>query len=783
MIRLRSIATSFLILAALSAHAQLVVNEWMSKNRTGITDEDGDYSDWLEIYNGGSTAVNLGGYGLTDDAEEPGKWIFPPSTIEPNGHLLVFCSGKDRFGSELHTNFKLSENDEIVLTDLVSTLVHNVSVSHNTRDVSEGLTIDGASSISEFYQPTPNASNVNGVIHNRLELSHQPGFYPESFELTLSATEPHTVRYTLDGSIPTTNSPVYSTGIAIVNRTSEPINLASIPTTAPNLEPDVLWEAPTQTPFRGTVVRLRSFNGSQPTSHTVSGSYFINPLAENRYSLPIVSIITDSLNLFQYDTGIFIPGYHHDIDPDGGHHVWGSGNYHQAGDDWEREAHIELFSTNGELEVDQEVGIRVHGSGSRAYPQKSIRLYARQEYGYPKIDKQIFPEVDKDEFDVLVLRNFGQDFVTGVAQDVLANRIIKNMNQARLADRAVITFINGEYWGIQNLRERFDKHFLSDLHELNEDSIDIIDGYYGGVNMGDNDAYFQLYDFIEDHDFSVQSNYDQLASMMDIEDFIDNTLTRIYLGCYDWPGNNVRMWREKSPEGKFRWLLLDNDRCLGNSSYNSLEHATQPDSPGWPNPPESTLFLRRLLMNAGFRQQFISRMAELLNTELNKVRLATHLSDIYQQYQNSYHEHDARWSALDTHISLEESYQSIIDVVEVRSCYVKDHFVDYFELSESEFDYECDLSELTLSIEDPEERQLLVYPNPNNGRFDLVFSSLLLDEVELTLIDIKGSTVYSKKLAPNRPVLSMDVSDLSSGLYVLKVVSNNRAFTQKIILR
>lgn len=783
MIRLRSIATSFLILAALSAHAQLVVNEWMSKNRTGITDEDGDYSDWLEIYNGGSTAVNLGGYGLTDDAEEPGKWIFPPSTIEPNGHLLVFCSGKDRFESELHTNFKLSENDEIVLTDLVSTSVHNVLVSHNTRDVSEGLTIDGASSISEFYQPTPNASNVNGVIHNRLELSHQPGFYPESFELTLSATEPHTVRYTLDGSIPTTNSPVYSTGIAIVNRTSEPINLASIPTTAPNLEPDVLWEAPTQTPFRGTVVRLRSFNGSQPTSHTVSGSYFINPLAENRYSLPIVSIITDSLNLFQYDTGIFIPGYHHDIDPDGGHHVWGSGNYHQAGDDWEREAHIELFSTNGELEVDQEVGIRVHGSGSRAYPQKSIRLYARQEYGYPKIDKQIFPEVDKDEFDVLVLRNFGQDFVTGVAQDVLANRIIKNMNQARLADRAVITFINGEYWGIQNLRERFDKHFLSDLHELNEDSIDIIDGYYGGVNMGDNDAYFQLYDFIEEHDFSVQSNYDQLASMMDIEDFIDNTLTRIYLGCYDWPGNNVRMWREKSPEGKFRWLLLDNDRCLGNSSYNSLEHATQPDSPGWPNPPESTLFLRRLLMNAGFRQQFISRMAELLNTELNKVRLATHLSDIYQQYQNSYHEHDARWSALDTHISLEESYQSIIDVVEVRSCYVKDHFVDYFELSESEFDYECDLSELTLSIEDPEERQLLVYPNPNNGRFDLVFSSLLLDEVELTLIDIKGSTVYSKKLAPNRPVLSMDVSDLSSGLYVLKVVSNNRAFTQKIILR
>jgi hypothetical protein len=187
-------------------------------------------------------------------------------------------------------------------------------------------------------------------------------------------------------------------------------------------------------------------------------------------------------------------------------------------------------------------------------------------------------------------------------------------------------------------------------------------------------------------------------------------------------------------------------------------------------------------MNAGFRQQFISRMAELLNTELNRVRVATHLSDIYQQYQNSYHEHDARWSALDTHNSLEESYQSIIDVVEVRSCYVKDHFVDYFELSETEFDYECELSELNLSVEEADGRQFLVYPNPNNGRFDLVFSSLLLDEAQVTLIDIKGSVVYSKKLAPNRPVLSMDVSDLSSGLYVVKVVSDDIVQTEKVVV-
>ena len=270
---------------------------------------------------------------------------------------------------------------------------------------------------------------------------------------------------------------------------------------------------------------------------------------------------------------------------------------------------------------------------------------------------------------------------------------------------------------------------------------------------------------------------------MDVDDFIDNTLTRIYLGCYDWPGNNVRMWRERSPEGRFKWLLLDNDKCLDNADYNSLEHATEPDAPGWPNPPASTLFLRRLLMNPGFQQQFIERMAELLDTEFNRNRVAFHLSQIYQKYENEYDEHDARWSALHEYNSLEEAYQTIIDIIEVRSCYVREHFIEYFALSESDFDYECDMSELFLETKDRESTDIGIYPNPNTGIFDVLVSNLKSYEGEITLLDLEGALIYSDKFNSGQSVYRIDVEGVSSGIYFLRVTTNNGVSTKKLIIR
>lgn len=772
MIRTSSIILSFfLVLTFHNVLAQINLNEWVLENSTGIADADGDHSDWVELYNSSSTAVELNGYGLSDAPAEPYKWVFPSITMQPGEFLLVFCSDKNQFIPELHTNFKLSDEDVLVLTDPLGNTVQSIELEELPYNVSQGGVIDGSTELKQFYVPTPNGSNLDGIPYNQIALSRQPGFHAEAFQLSVSGSEPHEIRYTTDGSEPQATDSLFPAVLSIQDRSSEPLDLSSIPTTAPNAGPLVLWEIPEPNQFKGTVLRLRSFNNGAPSSHIVTASYFIHPSEYGRYSLPVVSIVTDSLNLFDYDTGIYVPGLHHDLDPEGGG-VWGTGNFHQSGDEWERVAHVQLFGEDGDIELNQQIGIRIHGTGSRALPQKSLRFYAREIYGEPKMEHEIFKNIGKDEFDVLVLRNMGQDFVTGVAQDVLANRLIDNMYQFKLADRPVISFINGEYWGIQNLRERFDKHYLSAYHELNEDSIDIIDSYYGGVSQGDNVAYFELYNFIADNDLSNESNYEFVEERMHIPDFIDNTLTRIYLGCYDWPGNNIRIWRERSPEGKFRWLLLDNDGCLGNADFNSLEHATDPNSTSWPNPQESTLFLRKLLENEEFKQQFISRMAHLLSTTFDRLRVGVHLTDLFNTYQPEYDEHDSRWKAMPDNTTLHASYDRIMDVVKTRSCHVREHFINYFNLQESEFPYPCDSTDLFLTTNSGVKggSSLLIYPNPNNGLFQLTIPTDLEGKVYLEIMDVSGSTVYKSSIDKAAgDAIEVNTQQLAAGIYVLQL--------------
>ena len=758
----------------------------MVENSTVLADEDGDFSDWVEIYNEGSVPINLLGFGLSDNENDPYKWVFGSTVIQPNEFLLVFCSDKDRAnGAELHTNFKLSGSDELVLTNPSGTALDQKELQSSPYDISMGYVVDGGGQTAEFYRSTPGSSNLSGIIRNRISQTREAGFYTDAFYLKATGSEAHAIRFTLNGSDPTEDDALWPDSLEIIDQSFQPNSISTIPTTADNLQPDILWEEPVSNLFKGTVIKLRSFEAGEPSSHVKNLSYFIHPEGGNRYSLPVVSLITDSLNLFDYDSGIFVPGISHDLNPNGGG-VWGTGNYREKGDEWERTCHFQLFNQAGELEHSQDVGIRISGAGSTAYPQKSIRIYARENYGEAKIENQLFPDSPTDEFDVVVLRNMGQDFVTGVAQDVLANEIAKPLHQATLDFRPVITFVNGKYWGIQNLRERFDKHFLAQFHDSDKDSIDIIDSYWGGVDVGTNDAFFELYNFLDDNNISVQSNYEYVESKMDIDDFIDNTLTRIYLGCYDWPGNNSKMWRERSTDGKFRWLLLDNDGCLGNASYNSIEHATDPNHVGWPNPPVSTLFLRRLLENDGFKQQFISRMADLLNTSFDKNLVGYELSDLYAYYNPEYSEHQDRWSPLAEDVALEDNYTEIMEVVRVRACYVREHFMNYFSLTEQEFPYACDSSALYLNTDEVANvgNELFVFPVPNNGIFTAVIPQTMTGKLEIELYDLSGKLIFvDEAQQQNGNQLSVSAEGVSAGVYTFRVSSKTETRYAKLIIQ
>ncbi|MDI6402839.1 FN3 associated domain-containing protein, partial [Balneolaceae bacterium ANBcel3] len=404
-----------------SLHAQnqelpaLYINEFLASNGSGIEDEDGDTGPWIELFNAGDTPIDLSWHALSDDYNRPWRWIFPNVTIEPGEFLLVFASGKDRRvpGEPLHTNFRISSaGEELLITDIQGNRIDEVPPTPLQTDVSYGRFPDGSDQWFFFSTPTPGEPNYHQAFE---EITYPPvfsvsgGFYYDEFFLELKAPESAVIYYTLDGSEPDSTSHVYTGPIKITDRSHLPNNLSTIQTSPEGkiLTTGFEWVMPEERVFKGNVVRARAMIPGQKPSKIITHSYYVDPEGPGRYPLPVLSLVTDSLHLFDYETGIYIPGKIYDEQDGDDHQV---ANYFQRGDEWERPASVEFFDEQGARFHSQDIGIRIHGWGSRVLSQKSLRLYARNEYGDSRFNVQIFPDLPYRSYNRLLLRNSGQDF-------------------------------------------------------------------------------------------------------------------------------------------------------------------------------------------------------------------------------------------------------------------------------------------------------------------------------------------------------------------------------------
>jgi len=256
----------------------LAINELMVSNKTQLPDEDGDFSDWIEIYNYGDEPISLKGFGLSDNENDPFAWVFPDVTINPKEFLIVWASGKDRPDplGELHTNFKISKYGEtIILTHENGTTIDKVTFGSIEEDFTIGRKPDGVGEWVIYEDITP--GNANSVIVYEMpnsppEVSHQRGFYTQPFLLELKTdVSDAVIRYTLNGSEPTKDSPVYTEPIEIKDRTDEPSKYANIQSTSFD------WKPPKGKIFKATVVRARLFKGDVPISDVVTHTYFVSP--------------------------------------------------------------------------------------------------------------------------------------------------------------------------------------------------------------------------------------------------------------------------------------------------------------------------------------------------------------------------------------------------------------------------------------------------------------------------------------------------------------------------
>ncbi len=640
----------------------VVINEFQSSNNTTISDEDGDYEDWIELYNTSSTdTARLDYVGLSDDLERPFRWVLPPGTsIPPNGHLLIWASGKDRRDPQapLHTSFSIaSDGEPLFLTHPTlpgdENRIDHVPPVPLPSDVSYGRQTDGADAWVYFDQPTPGQPNASspgyGVILPMPEPSRQGGFHAEPFALSIeSSVADVEIRYTLDGSTPDEESERYTEPITITDRSAEPNDLSEILEITHRYAPA---GTPFETVFKGTVVRARAFRDGDLPGPVMTETYFIHPDGHARYTFPVVTVNTDREHFFDHDTGIYVLGRVHEEWLDAGGTNFNGGapaNYNRRGEEWERPAHFALYETDGTRSVSQDIGVRIHGGWSRAFPHKSLRLYSRSDYGESRFRYRFFEGLELDNFNRLILRGSGQDQTATMFRDVYIQESVRHMNFDIQHFRPVIAFLNGEYWGIYNIRQRYDRFYFETHYGVGEDQLDLLTNSAENPKHGSGADFIAMRDFIREEDLSDDALYAQVARQMDIENFIDYYIANIFADNTDWPHNNIDYWRKNHGEyrpdapipehdGRWRWVLVDTDFGFGWRS--APQNATMSRVTGFGREPWSNTLFDGLLENRGFRDAFLNRFADMLNTTFLPERMTSMLDSLKTIYAPEIAEH------------------------------------------------------------------------------------------------------------------------------------------------
>ena len=600
--------------------AQVRINEVVASNLDGITDEDGDTPDWIELRNQGATAVDLSGYGLSDDPGEPLKWTLPAGAVLPAGaHVVVYASGKDRQGPP-HTNFKLSASGEtVVLAEPSGAIIDQLDTGQLWVDVSRGL--GAADELLYFDRPTPNAPNTalgRPAFTPSVTLEPAGGLYDDAVAVTILDAPPGaSLFYTLDGSDPTAESNPWPGALVL----AEPTN----------------------------VLRVRAFREDEWPSQIASASYFIG-LEPN---LPVLSMIIDPDDLYGPD-GIY--------------------NFFNLFDDLEQPMHAEYFEIDGSGGFASPGGAKIHGGGSRFQDMKSFRFVLRGGYGASELSYPIFDDYPITEFERLIFRAHGQDWRRANLRDPYIQALATGEDLDVQAYQPTMSFVNGEYWGVYNIRERHDESYAES--RAGTDQIDLLERN-ATPREGDAEHYNAMLDFIRENDLSIEENYEYVQTQMDTAEHQTYFALEIFAGNGDWPVNNIKFWRPRTPDGRWRWMVYDTEfgfGLIGDYRQQSMSRLLTPgEVQEW-----ATELFRGLLQSPTYKNSFLNRFADYLNTRFSTAETDRLLREMATRIGPEMPFHQARWDS--TFDAWLDQIQEMGEWTVKRPGYVRDDIVETFGL-------------------------------------------------------------------------------------------------------
>jgi hypothetical protein len=557
---LRRLLTCFAALSLLaSGQAQVALTEFLASNNSQRADEEGEFSDWIEVQNTSASRVNLQDWSLTDDPALPAKWRFPATNLNAGAFLVVFASGKDRAqaGAQLHTSFSLAANGEYLALFPPDSSVPATEFAPEypaqKTDISFGTR---AGQRYFFSPPSPGLANTGGFADfvADTKFSHDRGFYEQAFDLVIStATAGATIRYTTNGTPPSLNNgftyagPISLSGTAIVRAAAFKAGLqpSGVDTHTYLFLADVIRQATNGVAPPGWPAswgfNVRDY-GMDPD--IVNSALYRDEIIPALKSLPSFSVVTDLNHLFNASTGIYAnPG--------------------QDGRAWERPISLELMQPDGKNGFQVNAGIRIRGGFSRSTdnPKHALRFFFREEYGDSKLKYPLFGDQGADEFDALDLRTFQnyswsfQGDSTGVfIRDQFSRDTQLAMGRQGERGNYYHLYINGQYWGLYNTCERPEAAYSSTYYGGNKEDWDVIKVEAGPYTLnatdGDMQAWTRLYNagrsgFVSNAAyFKIEGrNADgtpnpAYENLLDVDNLIDYMLVILFGGNLDAPISN-----------------------------------------------------------------------------------------------------------------------------------------------------------------------------------------------------------------------------------------------------
>ena len=366
----------------------------------------------------------------------------------------------------------------------------------------------------------------------------------------------------------------------------------------------------------------------------------------------IISVTTDPKNLFDYESGIYVNGerfdsYREDGIPEDELGEWAhwNANYRQRGKNWEKESNIHVFDADGSLVLSQNVGVRIQGGVSRGYYPKSLNIFARDEYGDNRLNYDFWGTgyIPKR----VTLTCGGNDYYTKI-RDRLGCELSEGTNIATMHYEPYVLFLNGEYWGLFYLTEKYDAQYIEyyygvDRGENDENIIVIKNGEIEvGIEEDEHDLYDTMVDFIEDNDMSIEENYRKACELIDMDSFIDYFAIESYIARIgDWPKSNYALWRSRNisdqpyEDGKWRWMLFDVNSKSMKSGYYYFDYIEE-------NRKDSKMF-DSLCENDDFKHRFSARIIELTNTIFEKELVDQKITEYVQLMDKPMEKHFRRF--------------------------------------------------------------------------------------------------------------------------------------------